>query len=484
MDCNSSSNPLALEMVDIWVGGTASGLARAIQIDIGTPGQAVHLFVRSSYDDVIVINDNVPINQSQYPFPLGLNDLGLYNWAKSSTFSVAKPPTTWNGSDTQVDTPEFTLGYDTLQVGDQFKLEGCPIITQNNSDAFATNTFPLTSDSVMFKSLVATGQVISHVVGYWPGSRGTPQGVLPQNAPSSSLVLGGYDGSLVSGNTSTTISFNTDCSNCINITTLTYNDLSGSVNLLKDFNETFSMFPELTQPDLQLFQAPFEGLLKATNGTYNGTAGRIVYPARPPGNLTVTLSNGYTTVIPNEELFAPLVSLSENGSVIENQDTYIALAGNDTRSLPQAFWGRPYFSMNYAVLDFSRNQLILYPIYTDGIPGQDLVPICDARNVSSGHNTTGNHTIGNHTGSNHTGAITGGVVGGVVGAALFLALVVFWLRKRRQARKKDTQGFGDKPELDGTQTARALKTDLEPRSELDSAAVQELHQVSKTMEFI
>ncbi|KAF2104819.1 hypothetical protein NA57DRAFT_51619 [Rhizodiscina lignyota] len=468
--CTDDSIPLNIDMFDSWAEASAL-VSKAIRVNVGTPGQQVVVYPANTQDDFFVYNDTNTIKyEGPSPLqPLDLAALGHYNWNKSSTY---KPTSLadWNGTDRYYDPSQFNFFHDTLRVGNNLTLEGAPMYTGKTLEGILINTIPLSSTSVILNALKESGQILSRVVGYWPGSRGSP----PANA---SLVLGGYDASRANQNElAVTLKNPPGCPECTNVTRLSYNGPNGTVNLMEGYTDPFTIAFEMYAPTLQLVDQSYDNLAKATGGIYNETLGRLVYPSRPEGNITVTLANNYTTVIPTEEFFIPLPTLSDSGTIGENPDIYTALISNITTPGQPMLWGRPYLSMNYIVFDWSRTETSLYTArrvlsFNEG-EGSQLYPVCEPQKNSPSNHTTGPQTSsGSSHHSSHTGAIAGGVVGGVVGLALILALAFFLFRRHKRNNRQSA--YKDKPELEDTQVSGMMKK-TGPSAELDGTEYNEL----------
>ena len=86
----------------------------------------------------------------------------------------------------------------------------------------------------------------------------------------------------------------------------------------------------------------------------------MTYPAsnRPIGNLTITLSNGYTTTITNEELFTYERGSDANGRYAIINNTVVQAGVSDTRGKdPSSITptlGGLYLTFNYLIVDYDH----------------------------------------------------------------------------------------------------------------------------------
>jgi hypothetical protein len=237
---------------------------------------------------------------------------------------------------------------------------------------------------------------------------------------------------------------------------------------------------------LQLPQDVFDNLIRVSNGTFNALLSLITYPrANPPdGNLTVTLQNGYTTVIPSSELFSLPRDYDSNGFYsIVDPEWVIAEATNGTDPRYVASWGIPYLTMNYLVVDYDRGTFQMAPAirtdFSSAEAGALIKTVCPPVPTTSATPTpsktappTTTTSVAPVVHTNHTGAIAGGVVGGVVGLALIAGLLIFiFLRRKRRAINKYCYGTGTNvgereniPLVDDHSATRTDRTELPSQS--------------------
>jgi hypothetical protein len=286
---------------------------------------------------------------------------------------------------------------------------------------------------------VNTSAAPSQAWGLWTGSRSI------ENPVDGLLVIGGYDIARVDGDL-TTFGTSPKCPTCVLVTNITYNSVSGSSSLFSNSSETLEVALEPFERSLELPQDIFDNFAHVSQGTWNDSLGALTYPrANPPeGNLTITLLNGYTTVIPASELFS-MSRLYDSSGVysISDPDSMIAEVGNYTEPQYVPSWGIPFLTMNYMVVDYEKDTFQMAPaVRTDfGSEGGALIKALCTGVVSSSTSSptptpTGQPTaptsaapIARH---NHIGAIVGGVVGGVAGLALIAAVIFFILSRRKK----------------------------------------------------
>lgn len=231
-----------------------------------------------------------------------------------------------------------------------------------------------------------------------------------------------------------------------------------NLGLTVPYQGTHFFWTRFTKPferSLELPQDIFDNFIKASDGIWDSNLGDITYPAsKPPtGNLTVTLSNGFETTIPAEELFVYPRLFDNNGVYsISNNSILIAELVNGTDPQYVVSWGIPYLTMNYLIADWTRNQFSLTPAFRgqQSVDEVLLKAVCDLHdNITTTSVPTSTPTATSspvttpvtpvHHKSN-TGAIAGGVVGGVAALLLIAGILAFViLRRRRRAQTARTQ---------------------------------------------
>jgi hypothetical protein len=204
--------------------------------------------------------------------------------------------------------------------------------------------------STFLEVAVNTSAAPSQAWGLWTGSRSI------ENPVDGLLVIGGYDTARIDGDF-TTSSTSRNGPTCVLVTNITYNSVNGSSSLFSNSSETLEVALEPFERSLELPQDIFDNFVQVSQGSWNDSLGLLTYPrANPPdGNLTITLLNGYTTVIPASELFS-MSRLYDSSGVysIINPDRMIAEVGNNTDPRYVPSWGIPFLTMNYMVVDYDK----------------------------------------------------------------------------------------------------------------------------------
>lgn len=306
-------------------------------------------------------------------------------------------------------------------------------------------------NSTFLDMIVSTGQAPTRAFGLWVGSRSY------DNPVDGALWIGGYDTARVADDFTTFPNFNDNlCVGCVEITNITYVTSEASTSLFSNSSETLQV---ALQPFAHSLGVPgdiFANFLRASNGTVGkdpGTTALVTLPTDAElGNLSVTLSNGYETIIPSQELFFPPRQYGKDGTYTVSNDSYLvaALANLTTTESYLFDWGIPILTMNYMIMDYDNQTFSLAPARqgpygsSNGALVQPLckgiAPVTTTAGVPQSTNSIvtpapSSPTAGAKSSHTNVGAIAGGVVGGVVGLAIVALLVFFVLRgKRWEAR--------------------------------------------------
>lgn len=297
------------------------------------------------------------------------------------------------------------------------------------------------------------GSAPTRSFGLWVGSRSL------SNPVDGALWIGGYDTARVASDFTVFDNSNNDlCVACVTVTNITYINKSGSTSLFSNDSETISVTLEPFQHGLQVPSDIFANFLRASGGTVGkdpGTTALVTMPTTGDlGNLSVTFSNGYKTIIPSRELFLPPRQYGPDGVyAITNNTYYVATMANSSVQSPYLFdWGIPILTMNYMIMNYDNDTFSLAAARQGdyGVSNGALVqPLCQG--VAAVSSTAGTPTqtassapVGPATTSpaasgksSHTnvGAIAGGVVGGVIGLAIIAVLAFFLIRSRKRQRE-------------------------------------------------
>ncbi|KIW97373.1 uncharacterized protein Z519_02765 [Cladophialophora bantiana CBS 173.52] len=440
--CPNGAPPMFLSWSNVTVTTDQKAINRGIGISMGTPPQIVSLRPSTADDNLYVVNKAQC--SPQYNDSCIGQFGGVFDYSTSKSFlQVAEGQ--WNGTD-QGNPSQLSFVYfnDVLTFGNA-SVYGFPA-SYDEPGYGGQGVMPLGSSSDFLRVAVESGAVPSTVFGLWTGSRSIEHPV------DGSLVVGGYDTTRING-TLTTFTSQKQCEMCVIITSLVYEDETGSTNLFSNSSESLQVNLQPSERSLNVPQNVWENFKTATNGVYNDSY--LTYPstAVPTGNLVATLQNGYKTTIPAEELFYYPRNYNDDGQYTVIDNTYkIATLFNTTNDGYVLDWGIPYMTMNYIIADYKRSQFKMAPAIRTDFESQGggyaLQASCDPITSTTASATsstavnsataTGSAASTSHDSSSNknVGPIVGGVVGGVLGLILIvggLALLFYRSRRRRSA---------------------------------------------------
>lgn len=269
------------------------------------------------------------------------------------------------------------------------------------------------------------------------------------------LWIGGYDAARVADSFFDFPIYNQGtCVSCVVVTNISYLTDDGPVSLFSGAGEHLQVSLDPFTHGLEVPNNIFQNFMRATNGTVGtdpGITRLITLPVDSVlGNLSVTFSNGYETIIPSYELFYPPRQYATSGVYEISNHTYLIseLVNTTTTDHYLPSWGTPFLTMNYMIMDYDNQTFRLAPAYQGSYGESDgslIQPLCKgvapvsttagapsstikpASTTSSSSSATAAHS--SHT---NVGAIAGGVVGGVVGLAIIALLAFCLLRSRRR----------------------------------------------------
>ena len=367
------------------------------------------------------------------------NSGGVVDISKSTGWAYA-PPNQWNVS--RVDPPatgqKVIQGWDTVQFENGTATPGFPLQVSTKSGDSNYSELSIGPSSSFLDWLMASKLAPSKVVGLYYGSRSQSEGV------DGELIVGGFDRSRVAGPWSNyTMSDQflgpSVCPLQVLIRDITLNNANGSFPLLGDSR---SMIPACVDPLQNLFiftPAMFNRYMALTN--WANTTGGVPAPTYPAsadgllGDLTISLSNGFTINIPKRELVSQVRGPDAKGTfaVVDAERRQLAVSTNGAARPPTM--GGVFFSQVYMLIDYENRILSLAPavVGKQTKSPRDIETIC---NTSPSPSPDSNH--------GPSGNIVGPAVGAALGgSALAAAAVVaaFLIRKRsRRANSRVARG--------------------------------------------
>ena len=273
-------------------------------------------------------------------------------------------------------------------------------------------------------------------------------------------MIGGYDTSRLAGNLSTFYLGNwtsqLSCPLQVRVTAVTYvfpngslgsvlggsdldgvhNDSSGMAACVEPFQERFTFTPLMVERFVSI-----TGYDNSTNSPYAG----LNFPAhsRPKGTLQIKLDNGYTTTIPNEQLFTLKRGSDDNGLyVVTNSSIFeagITYNADVDPKIVQPRLGGLYLTFNYLIVDYDNGKFQMAPNLNEAPgPSASITTICTPSSVNSNLDPEQTKTSFGH-GPSRAAKIGWGTTGAIVGFAATAGLSMYLLHKRRQNRQRKDQ---------------------------------------------
>ncbi|KAK5941903.1 hypothetical protein PMZ80_005854 [Knufia obscura] len=433
MSCTSGIEPLQLTFQDITLTNDGKAQSHGIAVQIGSPPQTFSLTPTTFMNNTFVNNIATCGSESNSTCVSIIG--GGYDASASSTFASSTYDA-WNGSAESTEDAFIALAgsiyfNDILSVAAQ-KLSGFPLLIQANSNLNFYAGLGLGKNSSFISQLFDDRVVPSRSWSLYPG--------MYSDTGAGSLIVGGYADRFYTGELQRRNVADAENGPSWQVASMEYQTDGSTVDLLPDGTAgQFTAYVDPYYPSMMVPDETFYRWGNATNGvSSNGTLQLHGYPLDnlPPGNVTITLTNGLKTTIPNEALFSPPAYdngiLSTMGGDTENTaySAFMPLSsmyGQAAASINSyASFGIPYAAMVYIIMDWEQKQLSIANANQAAQISGDAIAICGSSSKDGE--------------SSNTGAIAGGVVGGVVVLAL-IAVLAWFLRRRKQ--KKATVGAGN-----------------------------------------
>lgn len=443
MSSSSQPQPLLLKYTNNTVSTDDGAISNGIAFQLGEPPQLFSLTPSTLLNNTYF---NSLSTCGSNPNDTCIASIGGgFTPSASSTFRASNI-NAFNGSaetngDVLIGQPALYFN-DVLTIDSGRALYGFPALLQRNVNIYGA--LGIGKNSTFINWLADSGFIPSRSWSLFTGVYAKARG--------GALILGGYADRFYTGQLHTkNITDGAFCPACFNVSGLEYEAGGVTVNLLPDANQSMwtvidPYWPTLIVPDECLWKFG-----NATQGDWHYSDFSFHYPSNnvPTGNITVTLDNGLKTTIPWSALFDPpaydngILANGRNNSEVYGmlQPWWAYTAANVPANT--AVFGMPYAAFVYIIRDYERDQVKI------ANANQDAMITGNTTTISS----TGSE--GGKKGGSHTGAIVGGVVGGVVGLLLILALLWFFLRRRKRSQQtKGAEGAASKTE-DSDESAKS-----------------------------
>jgi hypothetical protein len=403
-----------------------------------------------------------------------------FDIAKSTTWQSA-PQGAWNVTVVDPhDSGETVIdGYDVAEFYGIPEIYGFPFEVWSNTQSDNKSGLALGPNSSFVQTLLDVQAAPSGVFGLFFGSRSQTQGV------DGNLTIGGYDKARVGGawaNFTTGAGYiNDSCPLQVLVKDIRLNNVQGSFSLIADSEATVAACVDPLQNQFTLTQTMYDLFANITGHPVNpAEAGgsnftQQTYPLENEpliGNLTVELSNGFTTVIPHYEFVSQERGTDPEGKyAVVNTSRIMVAAGTTSGDGGGVVLGGVYLSQNYLFVDYANQAFHLAPAVIGELGDQDhdIIKVCGAASFDGT-----DYSNGPGRSKSTVGAIVGGVLGGLLAVAAGLGLISY-LRRRSQKRKNPERPPLNPDDGSGADAPEVSKPQLEKRpSELGGTHVSEL----------
>ena len=324
-----------------------------------------------------------------------------------------------------------------------------PYVTQDQ--------FGLGWNSTLLNALLTAKKIASRSYSWWWGLNGASQSAQMDGQ----IVFGGYDSAKVQGQNYTQPLLkpwlNCPSGMSVIISDMELNFPNGTSTSIMDSPDAITT---CIQPEYPIIATlpwkPYYNNFETFTGTQN--VGRalgegiafygMIYPTDTvyQGDLTITLSNGFSARFPNDLLVVPQTTVQSDGSIQTNSsfdevmlNPTLGVNDNDFSILGRYFFQAAYLTVDFDSQTFTLSQAVATSdTKLTALGGECSTPYV---NVPAGANATHTATSPSHSASKEvrrpggvsTGDIVGAVVGSAFGAALLAALaVMFYMRRRRR----------------------------------------------------
>jgi hypothetical protein len=325
-------------------------------------------------------------------------------------------------------------------------------------------------NSSFIQTLLDVQAAPSRLLGLFFGSTSQTRGV------DGNLTIGGYDKARVGGawtNFTTQADYlNNSCPLQVLVKDVRLNNIHGSFSLIADSEAAVPACVDPLQNQFTFTQTMYDPFANLTAHPVNpAEAGgsnftQQTYPRENEpliGNLTVELSNGFTTVIPHYEFVSQERGTDAEGKyAVLNTSRIMVRAGTMSDNSGGMVLGGVYLSLNYLLVDYANQMFHLAPAAIGELDDQDyeIVKVCGSASFDGTDNS-----IGPVRTKSTIGSIVGGVLGGLVAVAAGLGLISY-LRRRRSTPCLNTGEISaaPAPDVSGSELGGMAVSELPERT--------------------
>jgi hypothetical protein len=338
--------------------------------------------------------------------------------------------------------------------------------------AVMQGTIGLSPGSLFLRAIAIQEIAPSSVWSIWTGSASIA------NPADGLLIFGGYDqarigGTLTAFPVSPGLYGDLPIALGFNVTGISYEQDNKSSPLFSPSEGYIAAIMDPNIDGILLPQQVVERYSLATGSTFDGDTALWTLPAAasPSGTLSFTLTNGYVTTVPADELWQRERIWNSDGQYMLPSGSPLLSEVSNTTETEYYVFGLAFMTMNYIIVDYERGNFHMAPAIRDSFRNNDraqaLQTVCrdttytfsesvptstTSTTLTSTSASTSTGTTTSTPSSNATGAIIGGIVGALVAVAA-LALVTFLMISRihRQMMGKASSQRQAKPAPDPAQ---------------------------------
>ncbi|KAH0562035.1 hypothetical protein GP486_003261 [Trichoglossum hirsutum] len=439
---NCSTKPLTLPIGNVTLGNGVA-VNRGVYVKLGNQVTSLRLTTNLNNTGVRNALDCDLLNSTARTVCLGASG-SIYAPESSNTWRQVSPDefaSNVSTIDTHAVGETVIVGYETAKFSSNVEVKGYPLEVWSNLTSTNRSGLAIGSGSSFLQKLLSVSAAPSRAFGLFYGSRS-------QSRPTDgALTIGGIDLARLKGRWSNHSAgmqgLDYSCPLQVRIKDIRLNNTKGSFSLLAD--------PQLTVPaciDPQQNAFTFTQAIYNLWSNFTGHPANGSLPGEPPftsqtypkdrepliGTLTVTLDDGFETIIPHYELLSEERGNDAQGRyAVVNASRVMAAVSND-ETLPVPILGGVYLSQNYLFVDYDKGTFHLATADLD-THDQDIVPICEGGATPSP----------SHGSRRLSGRKIAGIAVGVAAVVLIaLALALWWARYRTRQDGAPRDGTSQK----------------------------------------
>ncbi|KAF2648909.1 hypothetical protein K491DRAFT_611786 [Lophiostoma macrostomum CBS 122681] len=467
---NCQPKPIAIPIKNVPLSNNAQ--VHGISLSVGSPPQNISFLANAQVSVTTYIYGlNGHCSGTTPPGKCVSERGGQYDQSKSSTTSFGNDE---SSSDATVAPMEWVK--DTLQAQDSFTLPefnfGTPSVALNISAYQSQSQLGLGRNSTILTMLKQAGTIASRAYSFYWGLVGGQ----PGRQTSGSLILGGFDESIVAdASNNYTASLNYRSGNCSSGLFVSISDMklawpNGTTNSLFRGSQSSSLSACIDIAYVGLLNLPvdyYDTFLDFAGGQQANPSRSfglnfftmLFEPAgvrRYYGDFMITLDNRIDIRIPNDQLVVDEPTLDDSGHLVTNSSVknivLDSLQANNIYDL--AILGRLFFSSAYLMVNHESSTFTIWE-------ANAKPPLPQPKAIAADNTITGDFcdnaaepsmtpsdldSVNSEKKHLSGGAIAGIVIGGLAGGVLVLSAVLLLVKRRFRYGSSPGHGFDSQPE--------------------------------------